>query len=169
MYFTPHSTSAMAMFGYVYLWYLMAVLVLEIWLDYRRDIVLLSQTTKGPVRWIYRLMTLGSSNISERSLHIDERVGWVVTLDRHSVGFPVARICRLHLWFDQGESVVVVAADASGVHLFGNGVGNRRGDAALHGHHQDSQTSRSTCIAWTRSQCICFISSLLISAWRCLI
>ena len=32
MYFTPHSTSAMAMFGYVYLWYLMAVLVFEIWL-----------------------------------------------------------------------------------------------------------------------------------------
>jgi hypothetical protein len=29
----------MAMFGFVYLWYLMAVLVLEIWLDYRRDIV----------------------------------------------------------------------------------------------------------------------------------
>ena len=29
MYFTPHSTSAMAMFGYVYLWYLMAVLVLR--------------------------------------------------------------------------------------------------------------------------------------------
>jgi len=24
----------MAMFGYIYLWYLMAVLVLEIWLDY---------------------------------------------------------------------------------------------------------------------------------------
>ncbi len=43
MYFTPHSTSAMAMFGFVYLWYLMAVLVLEIWLDYRQDIVLLSQ------------------------------------------------------------------------------------------------------------------------------
>ena len=42
MYFTPHSSSAMAMFGFVYLWYLMAVLVLEIWLDYRRDIVLLS-------------------------------------------------------------------------------------------------------------------------------
>jgi len=40
MYFTPHSTSAMAMFGYVYMWYLMAVLVFEIWLDYRREIVL---------------------------------------------------------------------------------------------------------------------------------
>src|SRR5512133_923126 len=39
MYLTPHRTSAMAMFGFVYLWYLMAVLVLEIWLDYRREIV----------------------------------------------------------------------------------------------------------------------------------
>ena len=37
----------MAMFGYVYLWYLMAVLTFEIWLDYRRDIVLLSQKSKG--------------------------------------------------------------------------------------------------------------------------
>src|SRR5579864_4727987 len=39
MYLTPHSTSAMAMFGFVYLWYLLAVLLLEIWLDYRKDIV----------------------------------------------------------------------------------------------------------------------------------
>ena len=38
-------SSAMAMFGFVYLWYLMVVLVLEIWLDYRQDIVLLSQST----------------------------------------------------------------------------------------------------------------------------
>src|SRR5512136_170956 len=37
---TPHTTSAMAMFGFVYLWYLMVVLVVEIWLDYRKDIVL---------------------------------------------------------------------------------------------------------------------------------
>src|SRR4026208_559035 len=34
MYLTPHTTSAMAMFGFVYLWYLMVVLLLEIWLDY---------------------------------------------------------------------------------------------------------------------------------------
>jgi len=99
MYFTPHSTSAMAMFGYVYLWYLMAVLVLEIWLDYRRDIVVLSQTTKGPVRWIYRLMTLGSSNISERSLHIDERVGWVVTL----IGIPSAFLLHGYVGFIFGS------------------------------------------------------------------
>ena len=40
MYLTPHRESAMAMFGFVYLWYLMAVLVLEIWFDYRKELVL---------------------------------------------------------------------------------------------------------------------------------
>ncbi len=39
MYLTPHRSSAMAMFGFVYLWYLLGVLVVEIWLEYRRDIV----------------------------------------------------------------------------------------------------------------------------------
>ncbi len=47
MYLTPHKSSAMAMFGFVYLWYLMVVLLLEIWLDYREDIVLLSRSRKG--------------------------------------------------------------------------------------------------------------------------
>src|SRR3569833_2026661 len=51
MYLTPHRSSAMAMFGFVYLWYLLAVLVLEIWLDYRREIVLQSQTSKGALRF----------------------------------------------------------------------------------------------------------------------
>lgn len=99
MYFTPHSTSAMAMFGYVYLWYLMAVLLFEIWLDYRRDIVLLSQRTRGLKRFIYKVMTLGSSNISPRSLHIDERVGWVVTL----VGIPSAFLLHGYVGFIFGS------------------------------------------------------------------
>ena len=88
MYLTPHRTSAMAMFGFVYLWYLMAVLVLEIWLDFRRDIVLLSQRTKGLKRAFYRVLTLGSTNISENALRIDERVGYVITV----VGIPLSLI-----------------------------------------------------------------------------
>ncbi len=99
MYFTPHSTSAMAMFGYVYLWYLMAVLVFEIWLDYRREIVLHSQSSKGLLRVIYKVMTLGSSNISPRSLHIDERVGWVVTL----IGIPSAFMLHGYVGFIFGS------------------------------------------------------------------
>jgi len=99
MYLTPHSTSAMAMFGFVYLWYLMAVLLLEIWLDYRRDIVMLSQSTTGWKRWIYRLMTLGSSNISKRALEIDERVGWLVTL----IGIPSAFLLHGYVGFIFGS------------------------------------------------------------------
>jgi len=99
MYFTPHSTSAMAMFGYVYLWYLMAVLVFEIWLDYRRDIVTQSQQSKGLTRLVYRIMTLGSSNISPRALHIDERVGWVVTL----IGIPSAFMLHGYVGFIFGS------------------------------------------------------------------
>src|SRR5919108_6536166 len=52
MYLTPHTSSAMAMFGFVYLWYLMAVLLLEIWLDYRKEIVALSQSATGVLRCI---------------------------------------------------------------------------------------------------------------------
>src|SRR3974390_3300095 len=65
MYMTPHTSSAMAMFGFVYLWYLMVVLLLEIWLEYRADIVRLSKTTRGLKKWLYRAMSLGATNISE--------------------------------------------------------------------------------------------------------
>jgi Ni/Fe-hydrogenase subunit HybB-like protein len=99
MYFTPHATSAMAMFGYVYLWYLMAVLVLEIWLDYRRDIVLWSQQSKGLLRLVYKVMTLGSNNISERSLAIDDRVGWIVTI----IGIPSAFMLHGYVGFIFGS------------------------------------------------------------------
>jgi len=99
MYLTPHRSSAMAMFGFVYLWYLMAVLVLEIWLDYRRDIVVLSQTTTGVKRWIYRVMTLGSSNISAASLAIDDRVGYIVTV----IGIPSAFLLHGYVGFIFGS------------------------------------------------------------------
>ena len=99
MYLTPHRSSAMAMFGFVYLWYLMAVLVVEIWLDYRRDIVLLSQSSRGWKRLIYRVLTLGSDNISERALQIDERVGWLVTV----VGIPSAFLLHGYVGFIFGS------------------------------------------------------------------
>ena len=50
----------MAMFGFVYLWYLMVVLVLEIWFDYRRELVLKARASRGLVRVFYRVLTLGS-------------------------------------------------------------------------------------------------------------
>ncbi|HZQ95281.1 MAG TPA: NrfD/PsrC family molybdoenzyme membrane anchor subunit [Candidatus Sulfotelmatobacter sp.] len=99
MYLTPHRSSAMAMFGFVYLWYLMAVLLLEIWLDYRRDIVLKSKTETGLARVIYRVLTLGSDVISERSLRIDERLGYFITL----IGIPSAFLLHGYVGFIFGS------------------------------------------------------------------
>jgi Ni/Fe-hydrogenase subunit HybB-like protein len=99
MYLTPHRTSAMAMFGFVYLWYLMAVLVLEIWLDYRRQIVLLSQSSTGWKRAIYTVMTLGSTNISERALAIDEKAGRLITV----IGIPSAFLLHGYVGFIFGS------------------------------------------------------------------
>jgi Ni/Fe-hydrogenase subunit HybB-like protein len=99
MYLTPHRASAMAMFGFVYLWYLMAVLVLEIWLDYRRDIVLLAQSSTGLKRVFYRILTLGSYNISPASLRNDDRIGWIITL----IGIPSAFLLHGYVGFIFGS------------------------------------------------------------------
>src|SRR5690242_13417721 len=99
MYLTPHRSSAMAMFGFVYLWYLMAVLVVEIWLEYRRDIVHLAETSSGWKRWLYAAMTLGSHNVSPRSLAIDDRVGWIITV----IGIPSAFLLHGYVGFIFGS------------------------------------------------------------------
>ncbi len=99
MYLTPHTTSAMAMFGFVYLWYLMAVLVLEIWLDFRKDIVLTARASTGLKRTFYRALALGSDNISERSLQIDDKVGKFITI----VGIPSAFLLHGYVGFIFGS------------------------------------------------------------------
>jgi Ni/Fe-hydrogenase subunit HybB-like protein len=99
MYLTPHTSSAMAMFGFVYLWYLMVVLLLEIWLDYRKDIVLLSQSSTGIMKLVYRMLTLGSQNISKEALHIDDRVGYIITI----IGIPSAFMLHGYVGFIFGS------------------------------------------------------------------
>jgi Ni/Fe-hydrogenase subunit HybB-like protein len=99
MYLTPHTSSAMAMFGFVYLWYLMVVLLLEIWLEYRTEIVQLAQSTKGLTRWIYRALTLGSYNISPEARRLDEKVGYAVTV----IGVPSAFLLHGYVGFIFGS------------------------------------------------------------------
>jgi Ni/Fe-hydrogenase subunit HybB-like protein len=99
MYLTPHRESAMAMFGFVYLWYLMAVLVLEIWFDYRKDLVLAWRASRGLKRKLYGAATLWSDNISERALHVDERLGRFITI----VGIPSAFLLHGYVGFIFGS------------------------------------------------------------------
>jgi len=99
MYLTPHKSSAMAMFGFVYLWYLMVVLLLEIWLEFRAEIVQLAQTTTGMRRIIYRALTLGSMNVSPAALRIDDKVGYAVTV----IGIPSAFLLHGYVGFIFGS------------------------------------------------------------------
>ena len=99
MYLTPHTSSAMAMFGFVYLWYLMAVLVLEIWLDYRKEIVETARASTGAKRLLYRAMSLGVDDVSEEALRLDDRVGYALTL----VGIPSAFLLHGYVGFIFGS------------------------------------------------------------------
>ena len=99
MYLTPHKTSAMAMFGFVYLWYLMVVLLVEIWLDFRADIVNTWRASTGLKRTFYGLLTLGSDNISPASLRIDDKVGRFVTI----IGIPSAFLLHGYVGFIFGS------------------------------------------------------------------
>ena len=99
MYLTPHTTSAMAMFGFVYLWYLLAVLVIEIWLDYRADIVRFARSLPGWRGRLYKLMALGSYDVSPEALAIDDKVGRFVTI----VGIPSAFLLHGYVGFIFGS------------------------------------------------------------------
>ena len=99
MYLTPHTTSAMAMFGFVYLWYLLVVLVLEIWLDYRRDIVLMVRASSGFKRRFYRLLALGVDEIGPRSLELDAKIGKFITI----IGIPSAFLLHGYVGFIFGS------------------------------------------------------------------
>ncbi len=96
---TPHGTSAMAIFGFIYLWYLMAVLLLEIWFDYRRDFVRWSQEKKGFMKTLYRIFTLGMTDTSPNALKWDEKLGHFITI----VGIPSAFLLHGYVGFIFGS------------------------------------------------------------------
>jgi Ni/Fe-hydrogenase subunit HybB-like protein len=87
------------MFGFVYLWYLMAVLVVEIWLEYRQEIVVAWQGASGLKRLGYAALALGSKNISAQALRVDDRAARVVTI----VGIPSAFLLHGYVGFIFGS------------------------------------------------------------------
>jgi len=99
MYITPHLDSAMAMFGFVYLWYLMGVLLLEIWLDYRKDLVETWRSSTGLKRLFYGALTLWSDDVSPQALRIDDRIARIVTI----VGIPSAFLLHGYVGFIFGS------------------------------------------------------------------
>ena len=99
MIFTPHSQSAMAMFGFVYAWYLMVVLLLEIWFDYRKELVIWSKEKKGLSRIIYKVLSLGTTDISPKALALDDKIGRIITI----IGIPSAFLLHGYVGFIFGS------------------------------------------------------------------
>lgn len=99
IFLTPHFKSAMAMFGFVYAWYLMVVLLLEIWFEYRADVVKWSESQKGWRRLAYRLISLGSNDISPKAVAFDQKAVHTITL----IGIPSAFLLHGYVGFIFGS------------------------------------------------------------------
>jgi len=99
IFLTPHFKSAMAMFGFVYAWYLMVVLLLEIWFEYRADVVKWSESQKGWRGLAYRLISLGSSDISPKAVAFDQKAVHTITL----IGIPSAFLLHGYVGFIFGS------------------------------------------------------------------
>jgi Ni/Fe-hydrogenase subunit HybB-like protein len=86
---TPHFTSAMSGFGFVYATYAIIVF-LEIWFNYRADLVARHESSRGLARIVYRVLLLGITVRNEATDRVDRKI--VKTLA--AIGIPVA--CILH-------------------------------------------------------------------------
>jgi predicted membrane protein len=96
---TPHLTSPMAIFGFVYAWYLMAVLLLELWFDYRQDLVEWGKVTPGLKGVLYRLFTVGVSDVSEPAVKLDAKIGHILSV----IGIPSAFLLHGYVGFIFGS------------------------------------------------------------------
>jgi hypothetical protein len=95
----PHSTSAMAIFGFIYLWYLTVVLLLERWFDYRHSMIVWANEKKGVMKWVYRILTLGVNDISPAIVRWDNKLGYIITV----IGILTFLLWLLPPWKMVGE------------------------------------------------------------------
>ena len=99
MFLTPNLASAMATFSFVYLWYLMLVLLLEIWFEYRRDMVAWSREETGLKKWIHKVLSLFSTDVSEKAVAFDQKTVKVITI----IGIPSAFLLHGYVGFIFGS------------------------------------------------------------------
>lgn len=86
---TPHPTSAMSIFGYVYTGY-MLLLMIEIWVIYRPHFIRMANQTTGFMRPIWYVLTLGVTTYHPDSEQVDRKFSGFLA----GLGIPWA--CLLH-------------------------------------------------------------------------
>ena len=82
---TPHITSAFAIFGYAAAFYII-LLILETWFVFRPHIVDQARKQTGLIGWGYRILSLGSDDVSEKAMSYDRK--WLFALA--IIGIPGA-------------------------------------------------------------------------------
>ena len=95
---TPHWTSAMAAFGYFASFYVL-LLILETWFAYRPYIVAQAQHRNDLLGRIYRVLTLGSYDVSEHAMGYDRK--WIFALA--VTGIPAAHGLHGYVGFMYGS------------------------------------------------------------------
>ena len=95
---TPHLTSAMAMFGFFASFYV-GLLVLEGWFAYRPFIVQQARAKSGLLGRFYKLLTLGSYDVSEHAMRYDRK--WIFALA--VIGIPAAHGLHGYVGFMYGS------------------------------------------------------------------
>jgi Ni/Fe-hydrogenase subunit HybB-like protein len=95
---TPHWSSAFVAFSYAASFYL-SVLLLETWFAFRTDIVAMAAHGRGLRRFFYRVLTLGSDDVSEHALAYDHRWAYALAV----IGIPSAVLLHGYVGFVFGS------------------------------------------------------------------
>lgn len=98
IYFTPHTTSPMSLFGYVYGSY-MILLMIEIWLIYREYFIRKANETKGFAKFTWSVLSLGVTTYHPDSAKVDRKL--VVILA--GIGIPWAFVLHGYVGFIFGS------------------------------------------------------------------
>ena len=99
IFLTPQLSSAMAMFGFVYAWYLMGILLLEVWFEYRHQLILMADRGRGVMKWVHRTLSLFSHDVSPAALAFDKKASRIITI----VGIPSAFLLHGYVGFIFGS------------------------------------------------------------------
>jgi Ni/Fe-hydrogenase subunit HybB-like protein len=117
IYFTPHLTSAMSMFGYFYGGY-MVLLTIEIWLIYRPHFIRMANETSGFMGFVWTVLTLGVTTYHSDSAKLDHKliailagigIPWAFMLHGY-VGFVFGSVKAIPWWATALQPIIFLSS-----------------------------------------------------------
>ena len=151
---TPHPTSAMSIFGYIYGSY-MVLLTIEIWLIYRKHFIQKANETEGLQWLIWTVLTLGVTTYHPDSARVDHRLAailagvaipWAFLLHGY-VGFIFGSVKAISWWATALQPIIFLSsAVVSGIAILIRMYGFIKWRA--HAPYDYSMIKKLTAILW---------------------